>query len=221
MITDKQVGKLKKLLSKKETLARAAVKSGMDEKTARKYRDSDKLPSEIKVARNRDWKTREDQFAEVWGGVEPLLELNPGLEAKTIFEYLQRKSPGCFEDGQLRTFQRRVKNWRAKDHILCAIALELVQQGRRILFILHTVLVQNLLVAKRDLALVKALEKLAKYDALIIDDIGYVQQSREEMEVLFMFDCCRDRRALSSRKLALIGYYDGEANCYRHKKLDI
>ncbi|MCD6187719.1 MAG: IS21-like element helper ATPase IstB [Desulfuromusa sp.] len=72
-----------------------------------------------------------------------------------------------------------------KTHILCAIALELVQQGRRILFIPCTVLVQNLLVAKRDLALVKALKKLAKYDALIIDDIGYVQQSREEMEVLF------------------------------------
>jgi hypothetical protein len=113
MITDKQVGKLKKLLSKKETLERAAVKSGMDEKTARKYRDLDKLPSEIKAARSRDWKTHEDSFAEVWGGVEPLLELNPGLEAKTIFEYLQRQSPGCFEDAQLRTFQRRVKNWRA------------------------------------------------------------------------------------------------------------
>lgn len=113
MITDKQVGKLKKLLSKKETLERAAVKSGMDEKTARKYRDLNKLPSEIKASRSRDWQTREDHFAEVWGEVKPLLELNPGLEAKTIFEYLQRKSPGSFEDGQIRTFQRRVKNWRA------------------------------------------------------------------------------------------------------------
>ena len=41
------------------------------------------------------------------------LEVNPGLEAKTLFEHLQRKYPGRFQDGQLRTLQRRVKTWRA------------------------------------------------------------------------------------------------------------
>jgi hypothetical protein len=41
------------------------------------------------------------------------LEINPGLEAKTLFEDLQRRYPGRFADGQLRTLQRRVKAWRA------------------------------------------------------------------------------------------------------------
>jgi DNA replication protein DnaC len=45
--------------------------------------------------------------------------------------------------------------------------------------------VQQLLIAKRDLQLPKMIKKLSRYDALIIDDLGYVQQSREEMEVLF------------------------------------
>ena len=72
-----------------------------------------------------------------------------------------------------------------KTHLLCAIGQELVKQGRRILFTLCNLLVQELLIAKRDLKLVRVLKKLSKYHALIIDDIGYVQQSREEMEVLF------------------------------------
>jgi DNA replication protein DnaC len=72
-----------------------------------------------------------------------------------------------------------------KTHLLCAIALELVQRGRSILFTPCNQLVQNLLVAKRDLTLSRALKKITKYDAIIIDDIGYVQQSRAEMEVLF------------------------------------
>lgn len=72
-----------------------------------------------------------------------------------------------------------------KTHLLCAIGQELIQQGRRILFIPCSLLVQELLIAKRDLNLARALKKFSKYHALIIDDIGYVQQSREEMEVLF------------------------------------
>jgi len=72
-----------------------------------------------------------------------------------------------------------------KTHLLCAIGQELVQQGRRVLFYPCNLLVQELLIAKRDLKLVRVLKKLSKYHAIIIDDIGYVQQSREEMEVLF------------------------------------
>lgn len=113
MITDNQVRKLKKYLSQGKTLEISAARSGMDEKTARKYRDQDKLPSEIKAGRNREWCTREDPFKEAWDIVVPFLKLNEGIEAKTLFEYLQREAPGCFSDGQLRTFQRRVKNWRA------------------------------------------------------------------------------------------------------------
>ncbi len=72
-----------------------------------------------------------------------------------------------------------------KTHLLCAIGQELVRQGRRVLLTSCHLLVQDLLFAKKDLKLAKALKKLSRYDALMIDDIGYVQQNREEMEVLF------------------------------------
>ena len=72
-----------------------------------------------------------------------------------------------------------------KTHLLCAIGYELVQQGRRILFKSCNLVVQEMLIAKRDLKLPRLLKQLARYNALIVDDIGYVQQNREEMEVLF------------------------------------
>ena len=72
-----------------------------------------------------------------------------------------------------------------KTHLLCALGQELIHRGRRVLFTSCSLLVQELLVAKRDLKLPRLLKRLGKYEALIIDDIGYVQQSREEMEVLF------------------------------------
>jgi DNA replication protein DnaC len=72
-----------------------------------------------------------------------------------------------------------------KSHLLCALAHELVTQGRRIKYTSCALLVQDLLAAKRDLRLSKQIKKLARHDGLIIDEMGYVQQSREEMEVLF------------------------------------
>ena len=72
-----------------------------------------------------------------------------------------------------------------KTHLVCAIADEQVRKGRSVLFMTSSLLVQHLLAAKRDLTLAGALKKLARYEALVIDDIGYVQHSRDEMEVLF------------------------------------
>jgi DNA replication protein DnaC len=72
-----------------------------------------------------------------------------------------------------------------KTHLLCAIAQELLRAGRRVLFSTCGLLVQELLLAKRELRLPKVLKRLAGYEVLVIDDLGYVQQSREEMEVLF------------------------------------
>lgn len=72
-----------------------------------------------------------------------------------------------------------------KTHLLCAIAQELVQRGRRVLFTASSMLVQELLIAKRELKLARLIKRLARYELLVLDDIGYVQQSREEMEVLF------------------------------------
>jgi len=72
-----------------------------------------------------------------------------------------------------------------KTHLLSALGQELIRQGRRVAFSSCVRLVQDLLRAKKDLRLTRAIRKLAYYEALVIDDIGYVQQSREEMEVLF------------------------------------
>ncbi len=111
MVTDRQVRRLMELIGCEKSLASTAARAGMDEKTARKYRRLGKLPSEVKSEHN--WQTRRDHFSEVWEELEGLLEINPGLEAKTLFEDLQRRHPGRFSDGQLRTLQRRVKAWRA------------------------------------------------------------------------------------------------------------
>ena len=72
-----------------------------------------------------------------------------------------------------------------KTHLLSALGQELIRQGRRVAFSTCVRLVQDLLRAKQALRLSQAIKKLAYYEALVIDGIGYVQQSREEMEVLF------------------------------------
>jgi DNA replication protein DnaC len=72
-----------------------------------------------------------------------------------------------------------------KTHLLSALGQELVRNGRRVLSRKCGLLVQDLLLAKRELKLPALLKRLAGYEALIVDDLGYVQQSREEMEVLF------------------------------------
>ncbi len=112
MVKDRQVKRLFRLLSSGKTLGQAADKAGMDEKTARKYRELGRLPSE--VGSERTWRTRLDPFAEVWPEVHALLQEAPGLEAKTLFTWLKTKYPEKkFDDSQLRTFQRGIKRWRA------------------------------------------------------------------------------------------------------------
>ena len=75
-----------------------------------------------------------------------------------------------------------------KTHLLCAVAQELIRsQQRRVYFTTCSLLVQDLLAAKRDLKLSRYLKRMSKYDIVFIDDIGYVQQDRNEMEVLFTF----------------------------------
>lgn len=72
-----------------------------------------------------------------------------------------------------------------KTHLLAALGEQLIQQGRSVLFTTCSMLVQELLGAKRELKLERFIKRLAGFEAVIIDDLGYVQQSREEMEVLF------------------------------------
>jgi hypothetical protein len=89
----------------------AADAAGMSDRSARKYLKSGQLPQEM--AKIHDWRTRRDPFETVWEQIVELIKNNPGLEAKTIFAYLQRQKPGEYQDGQLRTLQRRMKQWRA------------------------------------------------------------------------------------------------------------
>ena len=101
-------------MSKIETTQElAAAKAGMDVKTARKYLGDGTLPSGNPA--DRTWRTRPDPFERVWEEIRQQVDANPGLEAKTVFEALQRKYPGEFADGQLRTLQRHLKRWRATE----------------------------------------------------------------------------------------------------------
>ena len=98
-------------LSKHGAVGLAAIKAGMDRKTARKYIVAAALPSQMRAP--RDWRTREDPFAEHREEIEALLRDTPELEAKTIFELLTVKHPDRFAPGQLRTLQRMIRAWRA------------------------------------------------------------------------------------------------------------
>src|SRR5262245_33228167 len=111
MVTDLQIRRLRRLDHQGLTKGQAATRAGIDDKTARKYRRLSRLPSEVRMPHT--WRTRPNPFAEVWPRVEEQLTLNPGLEAKTVFEWLQREYPGRFAEGQLRTLQRHIKRWRA------------------------------------------------------------------------------------------------------------
>ena len=92
---------------------KAALKAGMGRKAAGRYIKAGKLPSDLE--RPRDWRTRPDPFEEVWPEIKRRLVDAPELEAKTLFEDLLEREPERFTPGQLRTLQRRVKQWRAQE----------------------------------------------------------------------------------------------------------
>ena len=112
MVKDRQVYRLRSLLMAGKSVRAAALRTDMDEKTARKYRDLAKLPSELEPW-PRTWRTRKDPFGDVWEEVQEKLEISPGLQANTVFAWLQERYPGRFSNGQLRTLQRRIRHWRA------------------------------------------------------------------------------------------------------------
>ena len=111
-VSDAQVRKLMEEMSKEGRVEHAAMKAGMDRKTARNYIAGGKLPSEMVEARS--WRTRVDPFDADWPEVEALLRDTPGLEAKTVFALIQEKHPERYEEGQVRTLQRRIRRWRAE-----------------------------------------------------------------------------------------------------------
>jgi hypothetical protein len=112
MVTDQQVRRLIEMRNKQDYQYQAADAAGMSSKTAGKYLQSGKLPSQCRV--EHTWPTRQDPFAEDWDFVKRLLkDTQAALEAKTLLAYLQRAYPGKYHDGQLRTLQRHIKAWKA------------------------------------------------------------------------------------------------------------
>jgi hypothetical protein len=110
--SDAQVRKLMEEMSKHGQVGVAAMKAGMDRKTGHKYIEAGLLPSQMKE--ERQWRTRPDPFEQDWPQVQEQLELTPTLEARTLLQWLMEMRPGCYEEGHLRTLQRRVKQWRAQ-----------------------------------------------------------------------------------------------------------
>lgn len=110
--TDAQVRQMMKERDQGKTQQQAAVKANVQSsKTVRKYERLRKLPSELKRART--WRTRKDPFSADWDAIEAMLETLPGLEVKALFEWLCEQHPGRYREGQLRTLQRRIADWRA------------------------------------------------------------------------------------------------------------
>lgn len=98
-------------LIKTHTQEIAAAKAGIDPKTARKYLQARKLPSQMPC--ERDWRTRPDPFEKDWPIIAGMLVAAPELEAKTLMNWLCERHGDRYRMGQLRTLQRRVRDWRA------------------------------------------------------------------------------------------------------------
>jgi DNA replication protein DnaC len=118
----------------------------------------------------------------------PLDKSLPRFDMKRLPAIVSRQARTLLDGAFVETRENVLAFGRSgsgKTHLICGIAQELVRSGRRVLFGPCSLLVQDLLIAKRDLRLSRHLKKLAAFDVLVIDDLGYVEQSREEMEVLF------------------------------------
>jgi len=111
--SDEDVCRLWDALGRGMALGKAARVAGMSLPTARKYWRSGRMPSEMQQP--RAWRTRKNPFEDAWPEIEAMLREEPRLKAKTIFDELQAKQPGRFQDGQLRTLQRQIRQWRASD----------------------------------------------------------------------------------------------------------
>ena len=109
--TDAQVRIIMRERNQGHTREQAAAKANLSSrKTVRKYERMGKLPSELKQP--RAYRTRVDPFEADWDELERMLQDAPELEAKTLFDWLCEREPGKYQEGQLRTLQRRVNEWR-------------------------------------------------------------------------------------------------------------
>ena len=110
-VTDVQVADLRRRLQRGASLSLAALKSGMDRKSARKYKEGS-MPSETR--KPRTWRTRLDPLEQVWPELEELLARDPELQAVTLLGWLQSSHPGIYTAEVRRTLERRVRRWKAQ-----------------------------------------------------------------------------------------------------------
>jgi hypothetical protein len=112
VISDHQAIALFKEYKNSKNIKMSALKTSMNRKTAAKYIKKSKLPSELVVDRN--WRTHVDKLAPIWDEAQSFLERDPDLEATSLFEHLIDLHPDKLQETQLRSFQRKVKEWRIK-----------------------------------------------------------------------------------------------------------
>ena len=118
MITDVRASQMFLLLHEAKSVAGIARRLKMSEKTVRKYRDADRLPSQIERPQ-RSYRTRQDPLVEFWDEVEALLQGDPQLKPYAILDWLQQKynAPAgevCVSDSIRRTLERRVQSWKLR-----------------------------------------------------------------------------------------------------------
>lgn len=109
MITEQQYQRLMNEYQSSGVADHAAMKAGMDRKTARRYLRTGRRPAELR--KPHTWRTREDPLAAIWPETERWLEDSPEVEAKALFEHLLAAHPGKLDGRALRTFQRRTTDW--------------------------------------------------------------------------------------------------------------
>lgn len=126
--TDAQVRRAMRERTKGRSQEQAALKANIkSRKTVAKYERLSQLPSELRQPRS--YRTRTDPFSEDWPEVEQMLQTAPELEAKTLFEWLCERQPGKYQEGQVRTLQRRVADWRALHQEQVAILEQVHRPG--------------------------------------------------------------------------------------------
>ncbi len=111
-INDQQIGLYMSLRNQGKLQITAAAKAGISESSARRIEKGEILPTQ---KAKRHWSTRKDPFSDIWESeIVPMLSKDPDLQPKTLFEYLQDKYPGKYQNSKERTFQRRIKKWKGQ-----------------------------------------------------------------------------------------------------------
>jgi transposase len=112
MITEQQYRRLMTTYQQDGVVSHAAMKAGMHRETAARYLAAQAGPGQLRAPHT--WRTRNDPLEALWLKAKPWLEATPELEAKALFEHLLAEDPALASGQALRTFQRRVRRWRAQ-----------------------------------------------------------------------------------------------------------